>query len=57
MIKTYMTNQNHVFTLKRGRKYATLYYGLMKWTWTNNTIDGILGNYDKQVEHFKNNLK
>lgn len=55
---TYKTNNsNSKFTLVRGRKNTALYYGLMRWVWTNSVIDNILGGYDKQVEHFKANLK
>ena len=54
---TYRTNNsNSKFTLVRGRKYTTLYYGFMHWVWTNSAIDNILGDYDKQVEHFKATL-
>lgn len=44
------------FTLIRGRKYTRLYCGFIHYVWTNENIDNILGDYDKQIEHFKENL-
>lgn len=57
MRKTLRANDGRtLFTLVRGKKYTRLYCGFINYTWTNETIDDILGDYDKQIEHFKENL-
>lgn len=54
-------NSDKKYTLKRAKKYTYLYYYNKETPimyWSNNTIDNILGGeIEKQVEHFKNNLK
>lgn len=54
---TYRTISGSLFTLNRGRKYTKLFYKMFHYVWTNKTIDDILGSYENQVKHFKENLK
>jgi len=46
------------YLLQRRRKYTNLFLnGSILFTWQNEDIDFRLGDFDKQVEWFKNHLR
>ena len=59
MKQTFKTTSNRELVLNRGRKYTRLTNsnGSVLYSWSNETIDNILGSFENQIKYFEQNLK